>query len=369
MSIENFKKYLNVETFINESRVYYAPPLRSALLEIRDNPFDIEDSKYYNDNSRKIAADLLDMEGDDVKGCDITFINLSDDVGYFTHNTMKTVIKKFKDHSISYDVNNKSDIAGSDDIYKSENELKLLSGLYYGNKNKAKIGRVINALLKYNKYNTHDIENFVNKLKSLQSFKNINIEIVSGDDINYWYDKKNYLKSDGCVLANSCMSEKKFFNLYTKNKTCRLVIIKNDDNKLLARALLWELNSCIDLSTKMDVPIKFYMDRIYYTNDYEKDIMKRFAAKNGWAIYDQQYTTLFKNKYLNLEMTVKVNQIRYKSFPYMDTFSRLDVKHWLLYNDRLYDKKNSLILGELDGKYFSTDKSYIKMFKDFFIRY
>lgn len=330
----------------------------------------------YSDNIGKIADDLLSLEGEDVKGTDITFINISDDAGYFTHNTMKNVVKSIDDfcHNSKikpksfYDVTTKSNIKLSDMIYNSEMDLLSPTNLYNGNKNQIKIGRAINILLKNKKYTIRDIENFINEIKSIQDYKKYEIKVVFGNEIEYWYDKKNYLEQNDCVLANSCMAKKKFFNLYTKNpETCGLVIMTNK-NKLVARALLWKLNSCKDLETNKNLPIELCMDRIYYTKDHQQNIMEKFAIKNGWAICTYNQIS-FDKKFINVEMSVKVNPIKYKEFPYMDTFRRLNTKEWLLWNDRNHNKKNSLILTEINGEYEHGKRNAIQRFSHFFKKY
>lgn len=384
MNIKKFNKFLKedflLESVINESIVYYAPPLRSTLLNIKNE----YSNKLLSKNKitiGKIANHLLSLEGEDVKGTDITFINLSDDAGYFTYNTMKNVVKSVDsfynkmDPSIPknfYDVNIKNSMANielSDMIYNSEmNLLSPPTNLYNGNKNQIKIGRAITILLKNKEYNVKDIENFINELKSIQDYKKSEIKIVFGDEIEYWYDKENYLNKDYCVLANSCMAEKKFFNLYTKNpETCGLVIMTHK-NKLIARALLWKLNSCKDLETNKNLPIELYMDRVYYTEDHQLNIMQRFAIKNGWAMYTYSGIS-FDKKIIDVEMSVKVNPIRYREFPYMDTFARLNTKEWLLWNDYDRNKPNSLHLTSTRGEYEHGKRNAIQRFGQFFRRY
>jgi hypothetical protein len=143
-------------------------------------------------------------------------------------------------------------------------------------KSKAKIGRMIRQILKDNGYSftESDIETFVNQFKAIWDMKHgvgREIEIVKGDDIIYWYNESNYFKNSG-TLGNSCMRHAKrseFLRIYADNPDKISMIILKQFDKLIARALFWELDDG-----------RIYLDRIYTIQDSDFDFVYNWALKN-----------------------------------------------------------------------------------------
>jgi hypothetical protein len=197
----------------------------------------------------------------------------------------------------------------------------------------------------------------VNQFKSKQEV-DPEVELVSGDKIAYWYDIKNYNPGYGGTLRNSCMASvpSGYFDIYTKNtEVCRLAILKNGD-KLIARALVWKVES--------DSSIQYYMDRIYYTKDHYRNILKDYAKEQGWGIYDSFEVIDFSGKLISSKMKVKVNNVKYEQFPYMDTFRRYDYTKGYLYNDSDRNKRGDLLCST-HGEASRNKRSKIQRFKDF----
>lgn len=125
------------------------------------------------------------------------------------------------------------------------------------NRNNVKIGRFVNKLLdvwfSVNKYSSGGyatketftpavIEKFVNAYSAKVLFnQNIfdSFEVVSEEDIRYWYLEDNYAYKTG-QLGQSCMRYEEcqpYMDLYVENpEVCSLLILKFD-NKLLGRAI------------------------------------------------------------------------------------------------------------------------------------
>lgn len=143
-------------------------------------------------------------------------------------------------------------------------------------KNKAKIGRMVRQILKDNGYNfsESDIEKFVNQFKSTWNVKHgvgRKIEVAKGDDIIYWYNEKNYFKGEG-TLGNSCMRyehKANFMRIYADNPDKISMITLRQDDKLLARALVWKLDDG-----------RIYLDRIYAIQDSDFDFVYNWALQN-----------------------------------------------------------------------------------------
>lgn len=202
--------------------------------------------------------------------------------------------------------------------------------LFKTNRNNIKIGRLASNMLKgVVEFTPKEIEEFVNLYKSSYDFTNnsgVQFKIVSGKDIAKWYKKINY-KEGGGVLNNSCMCEKpeEFFQVYTENKNCSMIILHTDDgqlkdneytsDKIKGRALLWD--TVID-----GEPVKF-MDRVYTVNDSDVKLFEEWARENGWWYKAQQSmypSTPLTNGEITKEVSVLVQlDIEPKHYPYMDT--------------------------------------------------
>lgn len=107
-----------------------------------------------------------------------------------------------------------------------------------------KIGRIVKQLLPKNTDITDkDIEKFVNIWKSYFIGDNSTFEEVKGEKIKFWYSEKNYNPlSYKNTLGKSCMSTSNsdWFNIYCQNpRVVSMIIQKDGENKLLARALVW----------------------------------------------------------------------------------------------------------------------------------
>jgi len=195
--------------------------------------------------------------------------------------------------------------------------------------NSAKIGRTVRQILTSNGISVTDqqIEKFVNSYKNAwdKSLKKTQegISLVSGEEIRNWYLESNYVPGGG-QLNNSCMryeSTQGFLNIYTENpEVCQLVILVDDRNRLLGRALLWKL---IDGVNKYG----YYLDRVYtrFDNDVEKfaDWYKDFIKAT-----DNDFKAHFIGKTSGCKVQLK--NWKFKEYPYMDTLSILDYETGLL---------------------------------------
>lgn len=206
-----------------------------------------------------------------------------------------------------------------------------------------------------------DIESFVNLYKAERE-KNENSErfhIVNGQDIVYWYNFKNYTRfvREDTPLGKSCLRYEesgKFLEMYVKNpEKVSMLILKDDQDKLRGRALIWNL----------DVPEnRVYMDRIYTVNDFDIELFKDFARKNGWLykerqtfgwnniIIDSRDNNLYTPNSLKLEVVLKDKKLKY--YPYLDTLSVYNKENGVLNNQgSLLKKEGHLHLIDYQGSY------------------
>lgn len=361
-----------LESVINESIVYFSPPLRKLLHKISDN---------------EIADDLVKVEGENIKP-DITFLDI-DKEGYLSFITMRNAVNlaKVKYAHIVDGGRNSIDIqpntTTSDSIWRHDIEQEYDDlGIFKKSRNQVKIGKLVNKLLP-NKFTDKQIEEFVNLFKATLEKQGEKFDLVEGEDIGFWYNSKNYKEKNG-TLGNSCMASKSgIFQLYTHNpEVCKLLILKEDD-KLLGRALVWKLNSINRKFDKkegedtIEVKPEYFMDRQYTINDSDIIKFKKYAEEKGWAYKSnnnhysyESVTFLGQTKNSNMTVILKpykgTSDYDYQRYPYLDTFRRYDPGTGYLYNDEDNDRDNQghYILEDTGGGYREVESGYYSEWED-----
>ena len=236
--------------------------------------------------------------------------------------------------------------------------------LFSQNRQPIRIGRGIRAMLKPSgvEFTDSQVEDFVNKFKATWDKMNDvfrNFEVVKEDKIAYWYDRRNY---QACTsnLGSSCMSgvEPEYFDIYVKNPDkISLVILKNDDgDKILGRALLWEL----------DTPKITFMDRIYTSNDSYIPLFKDYCYKNGWYHKQAQNSSNHHieskddKKTEHLFCTLRNSRVGdYDKYPYLDTLKYFKPNTGEITSDyevRRNDRENVYTLEVTDGSWVENDE-------------
>ncbi len=210
---------------------------------------------------------------------------------------------------------------------------------------KIRVGRGIRALLNSANltFSDSEIERFVNLYKAeIEKMNDIfrNFERVKGDDISEWYNYGKYeLGRNKGTLSNSCMSavSSSFFEIYTSNDACSMLILKTDDGtKIKGRALVWDLLSPEGIT---------YMDRIYTHNDSDVELFRQYAQKQGWHYKpnnNNEATSVMvspSGESVDLgDFVVKVGRSSYSKYPYVDTIKYFDMsKKTLSTNSAGYD--------------------------------
>ena len=215
-----------------------------------------------------------------------------------------------------------------------------------------KVGRFINKFLTEDivqKFgiNKHEVEKFVNLYKSWFDPSKYVLKIVEGEEIRKWYQEDNYYTPNGMTcgtLWNSCMRYKKrmvFLDLYCKNPLIKmLVMLQEVDGQFFvrSRALLWEeVHIDKDFSGSLPNTVKV-MDRIYSVFDSDVDTFKKWAIQNGYIPkYEQNAKSHqffdIKGEIVRLRCSVKLDQSRFKFYPYLDTFPFFNYSSGELSND------------------------------------
>lgn len=211
---------------------------------------------------------------------------------------------------------------GGEGVYNFEklkdakDQLKKL--VFSKSRQEIRIGRLVRSLLTLNNITVTDseIEKFVNDFKATMKIINdvfSNFEIVKGDDLGFWYHRKNYLDPHKGNLGSSCQAPGRldWLEIYIKNpETVSLLILKadTDDTKIVGRSLLWKLDDGSVL-----------MDYIYVMNDSDTKIFKDYAKHNEWYCinneddYDKTYVA-------------HVKPMEFEKYPSVDTMNQWDPK-------------------------------------------
>ena len=280
-------------------------------------------------------------------------------IGLITGETISRVSGKVYVVFEEYGVENpRVGVINKDAVETTESEDNRL---WSTSRNPIRIGRLVRAVLGSAKisFTDKEIEDFTNQYKATYDFaKDIlkQFDIVTGNDIAYWYDNNYYVKGGG-TLANSCMAEvdSNYFKIYTDNPNVSLVILYGDDgkiegdkytaDKIKGRAILW--NCVID-----GTPGKF-MDRIYTMQDSDVELFKQFAEKQGfWCKRNQN---MDQEESITDGKTTKKSRIKviledsdFYEYPYLDTMSYLNDEDGCLYN---YPKGEGKELRDTGGGY------------------
>ena len=351
----DFSTDLLLEKVVNESMIYYTKDFKDNLLKLRDK-------------KNIIAQNLLEVEFTDVKP-DMTFISLGENEGDIKFTQFKKALSLIK-----------KGVEGggySEDIKKSlldTIEQKLTDGTIKQNdinnlftdtdyelstksRNTTGVGRLVNQIFP-GKYSSKEVEEFVNNFKNLNKPVENKFELVSGEDIRKYYLFSNYVQEKG-DLGNSCMRYTRcqsYLNIYVENpEIVRLLIYKDENDKILGRALIWKLNAYNDLDNKAT----HFMDRVYTIDDSTKTLFEDFAEKEKWAwrttsIYHRTKNITFNGEKLLADIEIQLEKWKFDEYPYMDTFKRLDPSDGILYNDENEDN-GGWTLTSTDGDYDTND--------------
>ena len=261
-----------------------------------------------------VAKELLNLSKNNVK-FDISFMDIHrgynpDDAGKVTFfSTIK--VRKLEEKGL--------------DIQKSRNDYNSELWTSKLRVQPTKIGKVAKKIFK-DKFHQSEIESFGNEFKA-KTDNNNRLKIVYGNDIKKWYLGKNYASNNGS-LGGSCMrydEKNKFLNIYSENDQNNesfshigMLILTDENNKLLARALVW-------FNSIKPEPGRIFMDRIYYSNDHQIDIFKEYANSNGWIYKHQQtynnatYIDPNDNNKHTLSISFRLKPKKYEYYPFLDT--------------------------------------------------
>jgi len=168
-------------------------------------------------------------------------------------------------------------------------------------------------------YNPSEIEKFVIAYKSIFLEKESEPFVIDGENLRNAFHIKNIAAEVGDYATN-CMryeSSQEFLDLFVENKeSVSAVVLKNEQDKILARALLWNTDDG-----------NIVMDRVYAVDISWKSVLHKWANKNGYYYRAKDDTKPFNsNKFMyngsevTKAFTITLKKHNFKTYPYLDTF-------------------------------------------------
>lgn len=290
-------------------------------------------------------------------------------VDLFVSEELKSLLSSIKDDSVVAKMLLKSRQSKSDIVdsfvnyisistqdrgkisYVSQDRMSIIDESEYWTSPKryqAKPGAFVSKIFK--NIPAKEVENFSTLFKSVSLKPKFTFSVVKGDDIKKYYHWESYAKDRG-TLGVSCMKHdncQKLLNIYSDSEQVSMLVMLDDENKLMGRALLWNLS-----------PNKI-MDRIYTIDDESLRFhFKKWATDNNyWYKSEQnwyntlQFEQLGKEK-VELEIEAKMDKFRY--YPYMDTFKFVDIETNSVFNYIPKDSDNIRTLVACDGSKYDRD--------------
>ena len=186
------------------------------------------------------------------------------------------------------------------------------------------------------KFKDKEYEEFVNLYKSTNTKSNTRFELVGGDSIRNYYSEESHAFGERGQLGSSCMRYEQcqeYFGIYTENpKSVKLLVYLNEENKVLGRALVWKMS-------ESPCNAEYFMDRIYTAKDSDIIKFQDYANKEGWLMkafnsFDDHASVLltYKNQPVVGKIVVKLKEVNFDYYPFMDTLSFLSQKSKIVSN-------------------------------------
>jgi hypothetical protein len=148
-------------------------------------------------------------------------------------------------------------------------------------------------------------------------------KIVTGEEIKFWYDRKNMKNKTGSELSKSCMASNyklNFMDFYVKNKNISLVVKLDADKKLIGRALLWKLESSSEGN-------EYFLDRRYCNENSDEEFLYNWVkSQPGYSKTGKRESKALSSNTSD-EMVVKLDVAITKTYPYVDTMKYLYIKY------------------------------------------
>ena len=350
---DEYKLDLILESIKNDTSMLVISERLEDKINRIDHPIakkiiEISNKRYYEEEEDKYLITLLDINNKvDTEGKDVL-----DSISFYQSN--KVIQKIAQKMGLEIQRGEKISEYNLKNIY---NNIKLVGFgiMSETNKSETTLGRIVRKLFD-TEFKDHEIGDFVEKYKSIDIFNEADFELVSGEDIVYWYNERRYTDGKG-PLNESCMRYDRcapYLEFYAKNEdVVKLLIMKNteDDSKIIGRAVVW----LIETLDGVEVENRYFMDRIYYTNEYIKELFIKYATNKSWLYKKLQNmeidvpiidTVTNKQHSYVVVSDVKDNE----EYPYLDTLKFYD-GYYLTNNINSIDKDSGKKLEDTYGEH------------------
>lgn len=244
-------------------------------------------------------------------------------------------------------------------------QIKSTDQLWKKNRTEIKVGRFVHKFFP-STFTDKAIEDFVNKWKA-STPQNLRFDIWTGIDIVEGYKSKNYASYSGS-LGNSCMNDETYLvSFYAYCRTARLLVLLDEDDKILARALLWKDHEDRDI-----------MDRVYYIEDKYYYRFIRWAEENNF--YYKKLNSGHENcpfikggstYYLKSKVRIpNCFEFSDDGFPFLDTYmfgvgdwaqnwQPTDVKIYYVFQETDGTWREEELLQDVHGNLIEKEEDYI----------
>ena len=260
------------------------------------------------------------------------------------------------EHPISYDI---LAMSNQENRIDTQQDMKDIEGVFtsqipdeinykrinksLNNKDRMKVGKFLKKI--NSNYSSSEIEQFVIAYKSISFEKESTPIIIQGEDLRKAFLIENVVAEVGdyatnCLRYESCQE---FLDLFVENKdVVKAVVIKNEANKILARALLWTTDSG-----------DIVMDRIYSVDISWKSVLRKWANNNGYYYRAKDDTKpfnstrfIYKGNEIEKEFFITLKKFKFQTYPYLDTFFHMSEDGVLsnvpFANQSYYELRNSM---------------------------
>ncbi len=189
-------------------------------------------------------------------------------------------------------------------------------------------GRLLTYFNANVKLSNKSIETISNFILAKIAEKSVEIKVVSGEDIYWYYNEDNYNCSmrNTDELHNSCMrysTKSSFLQLYAINPNKISLVVVLVHGQVAARALLWKTYSNSEIyQLGSDLEDVTLIDRIYFNNRIYLTMLINWAKESGIKFCYQT------NKRYSIELVWNYRG----NVPYLDTFSWGEIRHNRQYN-------------------------------------
>lgn len=364
MRLNNYDDYqlnLLVEAILNKDCPLYFSDRFYHLIDKINHP--ISDELIKNNQKEGFKFSYIDLDDSGL-----------DKISFITSTKASEVIADYKGKDKEKDIN-----ITNLEFNNARYDYDLKDKLYTKFRSVTTIGKLINKLFP-GKFEAggkpgQDIQSFVDKFKSNRDIKDL--ELVNGNDIVKWYYEKKYIDGNDTEgsLGGSCMRYEEcqdYIKFYAENQdVVSLLILKVKNNRgyyrIKGRALVWKLSYPVD---------RIFMDRIYTTDNYDEELFKSYAKKEGWLYKfrqnssDSEYIVDSRDDSKNkISLTVdNVNESSTDQYPYMDTLKYYSVDDEQLSSDSNFFNGDYYSLESTDGDRDLQDSNriWVEYYEEYF---